>query len=323
MRLIDKVAQGAMEHHATDARGINHILPGPGQFAQRLKDCSLRYILDREASRQCAALFRSSECLPDPLDPLSRPPARSFWLEFYTDGEADAPFCHQNGAKMGILAEFAEDERSGSLSCFREHPSDQTGEYLQFAIEFDFSENGLALPRSLSALRIRQQDLPEVDRLLGHTRMVFTDQWVRWAERGVAPFGAHVADVAGLAWCAAPMTTCFSALLNSQSAFHKVGSSLARINHARAGRRQPQLLDHIEVRLDLAAIRAASGDMAGAGPGRQVPRLHLVRGHSVRRHGKTFWRTSHFRGDAGDPLIRTVSVTSSARGRGVEQGSSN
>lgn len=35
---------------------------------------------------------------------------------------------------------------------------------------------------------------------------------------------------------------------------------------------------------------------AGAGSGREPPRMHVVRGHYVSRGSKTFWRTSHLRG---------------------------
>lgn len=313
MRLIDKVVQAPLVEVVVDGSGREHAMPGAGTFADELRACPVRYILDRDASRQCASLFRTSECLPDPRDPLARPPARSFWLEFNTDGEGPPPDCHASGLKMGVFARFSEDERSGTLICFHEKAPDRSAEFLQYEIAFDFHDFDSPLPRPPGSLRLRHQDSPEVDRLLSRTSISFTEEWTRWSRATGPGCAAQAAAVAHLAWCAAPMVTCFSALLNTETVLRQTGSELERVNKARARRRQPPLLDHVEVRLDLTAMSGSSAERGSTGGTRQTPRLHLVRGHSIHRNGKTFWRSSHFRGDTLHPLVRNVSVSASGR----------
>ena len=317
MRLVDQVVQGGLLDAASLPDGRSFELIGPGTFAERIRGCEVRYILDRAASRQCADLFRSAVEMPSPDDAITRLPAERFWIEFYADGDGDGPDVMQSGRRAGLLAEVSPDGRSGTLVCFNEKNNDRA-EYLGCTVAFDLDGTRAFERQPGKTYRIRQADLPEVDRLLDHARLVLDDRWRAYAAAHPKGYAYCISATANLAWSALPIVVCFSALLNAPKVLDQQPSDLARLNVARRQRGRPPLLDHVEVKLDLSSSsfqHAARGD-----PGaRRAPRLHFVRGHLVRRAGMTFWRTSHFRGEIGEASVRTVAVTSGTRRRSAEK----
>ena len=54
------------------------------------------------------------------------------------------------------------------------------------------------------------------------------------------------------------------------------------------------LFDHVELKLG----QPPSVGAAHAGGSRKFPRMHMVRGHLVRRQDSVFWRSAHIRGGA-------------------------
>jgi hypothetical protein len=99
----------------------------------------------------------------------------------------------------------------------------------------------------------------------------------------------------------------FSALLVERTCLRSHEVNLTRLNRQRLRKGKTPLLDHAEVRLDLWANSGGRArELAGI---RESSRLHVVRGHMVRRGECMFWRRSHFRGDASrSGGSRTVNV---------------
>ena len=162
---------------------------------------------------------------------------------------------------------------------------------------------------SVAARRLRHASLPHLDRLFGHMLAEADAGWVdacrKRDPRGVE---AAVRAEAEAVWFNLPFVLAFALLLDSRDAVEQRPAELARLNRARLRRGRPALLDHVEVRLRLGGgARAMAARQGGAGV-REAPRLHIVRGHSVRRGDKTFWRAPHLRGDAFRP-IRSKTVT--------------
>ncbi|TPG40544.1 hypothetical protein EAH79_11630 [Sphingomonas koreensis] len=309
MRLIDKVVQGPVAVSLTDNSRRAHFMKGPGYFAERVSACAQRFILDRDASQACASLFRNDGDLPEPSEPLARAPAQNFWLEFYADGNGPLPSAYQAGHRIGLLVETAEREKVGNVTCFCEDVVGGAAQFMQYHIEFDFC--GGKLPdKSGCVWQIRHGDLSKVDELLARSRIVFEDDWLAWAKEVDGSERLHARQRAETAWAFLPMMICFNALLNSRTGIRVEGSDLTKINRARNRRGRRALLDHTEIKLDVRAFEMREGAALGSTGIRKAPRLHLVRGHMVHRRGKTFWRTSHFRGDGTHVVTRNVSVIS-------------
>ena len=99
----------------------------------------------------------------------------------------------------------------------------------------------------------------------------------------------------------------FFLLLSAKDATRSLAVSRAAINRKRLAHGRSPLLDHIEVRASLDAVRDAdSGGNEVAG--RQSPRLHHVRGHLVRRDNRVFWRTPHLRGSGSRGMVHSRTV---------------
>jgi hypothetical protein len=99
----------------------------------------------------------------------------------------------------------------------------------------------------------------------------------------------------------------FFLLLSAKDATRTIPVSRTAINRKRLAHGRRPLLDHIEVRASLEAVRES--DSAAVEPsGRQSPRLHHVRGHLVRRDNRVFWRVPHLRGSGSRGIVRSRTV---------------
>lgn len=302
MRLIDQVIGSKPEVVAVDRFGRTHRLVGVAAKADLLRDCPLRFVLDPAASVQCFALVRSDTGLLDPGNELLRLPARRFWLEWVRE-ESEGVAC---SAKLGALVDADETGRRGSVTGYWQN-SGGDADLTVVSAEFDLDQ-----PMGSDSLGgttwVRHGTLPHLDPLLRHVRFRLDPSWEPYmrAQRG-SGYREAIQELAEAAWFNFPVALAFSAMLNSNGLLKQRPSDLSRLNDARTRRGRVRLLDHIEVRLNLDAIgQGQASDMGGS---RAASRLHHVRGHLVRRSGKTFWRSSHLRGDTNRPIAsKTITI---------------
>ena len=319
MRLLDKVAHC----HAPLVLGLER-LPGSSFtvtaancYATRIADSPLRYVLDDDLTRACAELaFADGARLAGCLD-LLRIPARRLWIEWndevhqqviYETRLADDLDPAGAGRRVGVLLEGSTDGYRAVMRTFWTDGSDERQATLS-PLETHLDLRGaFTLADGYAGVSARAD--PAMTCLLDHVRFRFDDAWAAYY-RAAAPTAAlqreivhsSVAAVAG----DAPLILAFLLLLSAQGATRSVAVSRMAINRKRQAQGRPPLLDHIEVRASLEAVRAAEADLPGPSS-RQSPRLHHVRGHLVRRDDRVFWRVPHLRGSAARGMIRSRTV---------------
>lgn len=307
MRIVDRVLNGLLREELTDSTGRKHIVRGPAAKADEIRACAVRYALDPEASRQCADLFLKGDALPQLDDPLVRMPAGCFWMEIYSGQDGDGS--RASVGRLALLVETDDSSRRGTITLFSEQSS---GDIRLFpgTIEFDL-DHALAKPAgAANTYRLRHRDLDLVSPILQHTLLHIDEAWRPFAEACTdRTYPEFVSFVAESLWYTFPLLVAFSAMLNSGMVLDTRPTDLARLNSARAKRGRGPLLEHVDVSLRL-GLRSPAGETRTTGGTKASPRLHFVRGHTVKRASKTFWRSAHFRGDANAPLLtRNVNVT--------------
>lgn len=297
MRLVDRVAQEPIAPRLRSAA-----LPAPrAALLDLVADAGLRYILDEAASAACGTLLRAESDLFDLSSPLLRLPAELFWIELFLE-EDETRAAGAAPARLGMLVDAEPDGRRGTIHHVWEDAV--TGFQLVPAhIRFDLDAPPRPVPgRSYS---LRHAALPHISALLAHAVMEVHEPA---PPQSPLPSREYLAESL---WFGLPAVLAFAALLNSPEIVETRGSDLSRLNAARLKRGRPPLLDHVEVRLNLGEAARSDGQIGGV---RSPPRLHFVRGHLVRRKGKTFWRSSHLRGDGPNPIVqKTISVTARRR----------
>lgn len=303
LRLIDIVLQSP-QHQTCIENGLPRLMPAAGSLKRAIQDCSLRYVLDRMASSQCSALmFASNGPISDPRD-LPSLPDRPFWLECYPDEQPTA------GSAPGRLGFFIDsDGRRGTIECVAET---RAGGACLLAGRVDFDLTAPLLQAGDRSHRMRHQDGPAIDGLLAHARLEIDAEWSKHARTLPGRYQDFLAWQAERAWPALPIVITFAALLNARTALVQRPSSLSRLNDARRRRGKPLLAEHVEVTLNLTPGDPACRRDADSGGDRHAPRLHFVRGHQVTRAGRSFWRSSHFRGEGMAEIAKTVRVTARA-----------
>lgn len=311
MRLMDMVAQTTRPTIVTDELGRTHRFDAVARAAPVVRDCPVRYVLDLATSAQCRDLVRDAHELFRPEDPLLRLPAERFWLEWYSDPD-DEGVEGRSEDRMGVLVEADASGRRGTLRVFVPRENAVHGSWASVAFDLD---GGVAVPKGSPTLfRVKHQEMVHLNALLDHAALDFGTDWgsymAAWTPAGRM---RCVSATAASAWWAFPVALAFSAMLNSGGLLEGRPSDLQRLNKARVTRKRAALLEHIEVGMTLGFATAADG-ASHLDHHRRAPRLHYVRGHLVRRSGSTFWRQSHFRGDATLPLARrTVTFTRPAQ----------
>ena len=332
MRLLDEITQRAtplwvIANSSTADLRLQR-LPGAFDFADQLRTCPLRYVLDDGLTEACVDLVlaggdRLSGCLD-----LIRLPAQRFWVEWNdsvrermlsrTAAAQDAPAC----ARAGALVESSADGRRGLLRSFW---ADAEGivclapleTHLDLSGEWSQSERGAGAALDGYARLIDPQD-PELESLLDCMRFRFQEPWAAYyREAQLAPFAAERLLRSSLATVARdmPIVLAFALLLGARNGVQQYVVDHGALNRRRLARHKAPLLAHIEVRC-LAGVEAhRGGGAAQESSSRRAPRLHHVRGHLVRRANELFWRRAHVRGRAaaGRILTRTVRLSFAAR----------
>jgi hypothetical protein len=296
MRLIDRSAEIPVRYQkSVNGRSLKTV---PGMFDATM--ATIRYVLDQPASNACGELLRNGEGLFEADNPLFRMPADSFWVELF---EEHAPGYHGPNRRLGYLVQSEPDGRSGVILPFHE-----TNEGLRrqspCTILFDLDNKMSARP---GMHPLRHAEMQHLRDLLDHCLLCPDATGMKELRNRSEKTSSVLAELAQGTWYALPLLVAFTALLNSPQVVEMRNSDLLRLNRERVKRGRAPLLDHVEVRLCLGGA-AVVGNQGG--PLRTAPRLHVVRGHVVRRNGKTFWRQAHLRGDSQKAIIsKTVRVT--------------
>ncbi|WP_176267616.1 hypothetical protein [Qipengyuania atrilutea] len=234
-----------------------------------------------------------------------RLPASEFWLEWFC--EPEEPGSEISGLKLGCLARASEDGRSGTLLPFYA-ATDGAAKRLPGTIEFDLDRD---VPRSaLGSRNFSHRLFPHLDHILQHAFIVMDDRWVAKAsKKGPATLQNMLTLEAEGTWFYLPFLLTFSLLLGSPNVVQRRNGASGSSG---TGSPTRMATDHIEVSMHLGETRqktSNASEWAGSRASRETPRLHLVRGHYVSRGEKTFWRTSHLRGNGEwGGLYKTVNV---------------
>ena len=331
MRLLDEITQRATplwviaDSPTADLRLQR--LPGAFDFADQLRTCPLRYVLDDGLTEACVDLaLAGGDRLSGCLD-LIRLPAQRFWVEWNDSvrerllrGAAaarDSPAC----ARAGALVESSADGRRGLLRSFW---ADAEGlvclapleTHLDLSGEWPRGESAAAAALDGCARLVDPQD-PELETLLDCMRFRFQEPWAAYyREAQLAPFAAERLLRASLATVARdmPIVLAFALLLGARNGVQQRVVDHGALNRRRLARHKAPLLAHIEVRCLAGAEAHRGGGAREESSGRRAPRLHQVRGHLVRRANELFWRRAHVRGRAaaGRILTRTVRLSFAA-----------
>lgn len=303
MLLADRVAQLASE--AESLGGLTSIFDA--DLSTAIQSANLRYVLDGFAAKACANLVRTADGMFDPASELLRLPTETFWLEMLE--EAIEEGARSDGGRIGVLVQAERDGRSGFIRHFSSKPNGLCQEYPAWT-EFDFDQQP---ELSEGSFRLAHGDFDHLEGLLSHAVVHLDPHW-----QASPIFGRTLGPqalrqtIAEALWFDFPIIAAFSALLNSPGVAATRSSDLDRLNRARARRKRPPLLNHIEVRLVLGKEDRYSSS-ASTGHHRTPPRLHFVRGHLVHRRGGIVWRSPHLRGDTARSIMhKTVRVTAAA-----------
>jgi hypothetical protein len=306
MRLMDMVAQATHPILVRDELGRTFLSGAVVEAASAVRECPVRYILDAASSAQCRDLVREAHELFRPEDPLLRVPAEAFWLEWFNDSD-EGGLAGRSEHRTGVMVEADSSGRRGRLRIF--WPRNDAVETGWGSVLFDLDASMDVPSPSRARSRVLHRQLDHLNGLFGHAALELDSDWIAFMSAWTEEQRARcVQGLASFAWCSLPMVLAFSALLISGGALSERASDLHRLNKARAARKRPALLDHVEIGMVL-GIASAGGTSSEVTDPRRSPRLHYVRGHQVKRSGKIYWRKSHFRGDPALPLLhRTISV---------------
>lgn len=313
MHLMDCIAQAAPGLRIDDYLTGRHILmPGAGMFRDEIAKVPVRYILDDAVTATCAEMVASrQDFLADSLD-IVRAPFQEFWIEWNESVRADMFSDHSTsgsatlGGRAGMLVKMDESGRAGTLRVFWSEDG-QSADVNPAILNFDL--DGHSHPLGDPEMRVRAQNT-DLQAVFDRVTIDLDPDWKAYYGQR-AHSQAHLRDtlseVIGPATFDFPFLLSFALVLMAQA--HTVrASDLSALNRARARKGRRELLEHMTVTQEVLgeSVRQNAGV---SGLQRTIPRLHLVRGHLVRRGDKVFWRTSHFRGRVSDvPLRRTVSL---------------
>jgi hypothetical protein len=312
MYLCDQVAQSRREMLVEDGMGATHRVPGPCDLADDVRACSTRYVLDSTVRDTCLELLCNRAEVIRLEDRCYRIPHQALWIE-WTDPVA-VPGAAGRRAGMLVLA-GDETGRRGTMHSFSQD-ADGKPWAAQIFFAFDF-DNELSSEAALCGLSFDQvRDPAEVERIFRHGMGQIDRRWLAFFRASGGLPGDALQQMMRAVVPDFGMLCAFLLLLSLDCAVAAPRWGLDRINRARARTGKSLLLDHVEVSLRLAVV--GEHGLGGQG-GRSAARLHQVRGHLVRRAGKTFWRTQHLRGDAAMGVIASRTVRVSGNGAALRQ----
>jgi hypothetical protein len=323
MRLLDQVFQAkepVVARNAYDRRLV--LLPGVGCFSDMLPQCRLRYVLEDDVTSLCARIAFEPNGMVGACTDILRAPASLVWVEFNDSARHGVPpeanltdSIHRGGRqRIGVLAATCARGRQGELHVCWEGQPGFGPEAAPFVAEFDLDNPALSeTADGESTFAVRTSAFESLNRLFGRIRFRLRPQWLEYYRvrvRSQEQFHEVVREAMAPLCADMPFLAAFFLLAMTGRALRAQPVDRSLLNRARGRTGKPALLAHQEISLNLTRASAAPDAGAGAGGGGRSRRLHLVRGHLVRRGGAVFWRTSHMRGDAELGVIssRTISL---------------
>jgi hypothetical protein len=329
MRLLDLIAQSREPFVVVPhAHGAPMRVSGPGDFAQRIAECPLRFVIADDLTRASAELaFADGDRLAGCLD-LLRIPAPLIWLE-WSDAIHQQVICQCGtvaerdpdavGRHVGVLLQASLCGRTGMARTFWSFSS-AAGEcgaqmspletHIDLDDKFEPAADGNSMLRGeFASLRACNSGVGD---LLERIRFRFDERWLKYYQQAARDAGSR-ADLVRKSLAAVahdiPLLLAFFLLLNAKGATRPVPVQRSTLNRKRLAQDRAPLLDHIEVHASLPGHSSNEQDPAAADFGsRRTPRLHHVRGHLVRRDERVFWRTPHLRGSAHQGVVRSRTV---------------
>ncbi|MBA3070101.1 MAG: hypothetical protein FP825_16655 [Hyphomonas sp.] len=309
MYLMDCIAQAPKRvdlHDALTGRILH--LPGAGTCRDDIVNTPVRYVMDDAITALCADMVRNrQDFLSGALDIL-RAPFPEFWVEWNETVRArllaDQPSTSLTPAcsRAGILVKMDASERSGSLRVFWSKDG-QSSDINPAILEFDL--DAAQSPQAGWALKAPNDSLQG---LFDTVSVRLDPEWdAYYRTRSSSPVHLRnlLAEAIGPAAFDFPFMLAFVLLIMAQVR-EIPRTDLSALNRRRIQSGRPELLEHV------ALTHTMFAPATECSPGASIfdragPRLHLVRGHLVRRGDKVFWRTSHFRGRvSGPPLQKTI-----------------
>lgn len=329
MRLLDLIAQSReplILVPRDDAAPIT--VSGPGDFAQQIIECPLRFVIADDLTRASAELaFADGDRLADCLD-LLRIPASSLWVEWNDAihrqvicecGTVAQPDPDALGRQVGVLLHAAQGGRSATARTFWTASNEAGEREAQISPVETYLDLDDRFAPTVDASRMLCGDYASVTdcrdagvaELLQRVRFRFDPRWRKYY--GVAARDADVrVDVIHKSLAAVahdiPLILAFFLLLNAKGATRPLPIQRNILNRKRLSRDRAPLLDHIEVHASLPGHEAAESSTESSFGSRHSPRLHHVRGHLVRREDRVFWRMPHLRGNAFQGVVRSRTV---------------
>jgi hypothetical protein len=325
MKLVDRLAQCREPFIVknTDSGTLSR-LNGAAEFASRVAQCPIRYVLSDDLTQLCTALAYSKGSRTVACADLLHVPAETVWVEWseapwraelerYGFG-VDAADTGRSG-RRGAFIQSSTDGRRGLVRTFwsdKEIATDVLASSMEAYFDFDTSVGEEPLPVDDEyRATVSVSDGKSGDLLRQCIRFRYERSWDEYYRQARCPPATKQAIARhALSTIAVdiPVLLAFLLLLGIPSGVSHRPQSLARLNGSRVKAGKTPLLDHVEVHSPVPSPFHFIG-AGGDGMGRRARRLHHVRGHLVRRGNKIFWRIPHLRGSSRAGSIRTRTVT--------------
>jgi hypothetical protein len=325
MMLVDRLAQCRAPFIVknTGSGTLSH-LNGAAEYASRVAQCPIRYVLSDDLTRLCTALAYSKGSRTVACADLLHVPAETVWVEW-----CEAPWRAEldrygfgvdtaetgRSGRRGAFIQSSADGRRGLVRTFwsdKEIATDVLASSMEAYFDFDtpVGEDPLPVDDEYRAT-VSVSDGKSGDLLGQCIRFRYERSWDEYYQQARCPLATKQAIARhALSTIAVdiPVLLAFLLLLGIRSGVSQRPQSFARLNGSRARTGKTPLLDHVEVHTPIPSPYRFIG--AGRdGMGRRARRLHHVRGHLVRRGNKIFWRIPHLRGSSRAGSIRTRTVT--------------
>jgi hypothetical protein len=324
MNLADRLAQCREPYIVRDTdSGILSHLNGAADFASRVVQCPIRYVLSDDLTRLCTALAYSKGSRTVACADLLHVPAETVWVEW-----CEAPWRAELGqygfgtdavdtnraGRRGAFIQSSTDGRRGLVRTFwsdKEIATDVLASSMEAYFDFDtpVGEDPHPMDNEYRPT-VAVSDGESGDLLRQCLRFRYERTWdVYYRQRySLASKQTIARHALGTIAPDIPVLLAFLLLLGIRSGVSHRPQNFARLNRSRARTGKMPLLDHVEVHSPVLAPYRFIG-AGGESMGRRARRLHHVRGHLVRRGNKIFWRIPHLRGSSRAGSIRTRTVT--------------
>src|SRR5277367_604880 len=263
MRLVDRVAQARTPFIAACAStGVQTRLSGASDCANEVASCPIRYVLNDELTRLCAALAYSKGAQALNCGDLLRVPAERLWVEW-----ADAPWRHEldlygfrpardnfgHGGRRGAMLTASRDGRRGQVRTFwstGEREFEVCASTMLANFDFDAPEHDDCLSSPSRRLRVTSGQSAGDYALRRCFDFEFEGSWANYYDRANLTEAGRkyiVHHSLGTIALDIPVLLALFLLLNTRSGLPQQQSQLDRLNRSRNRNGKVPLLDHIEV----------------------------------------------------------------------------